>query len=110
LKRLIGGLAFGTGFSGVINMKIYIAGKINGLPNYKENFDKAEKYWKVRGHICMNPSVLPEGFPYEAYLPICVAMINCCDAIYMLKNWKDSIGAKVEYEYASAQGKTIIYE
>jgi len=91
-------------------VKIYIAGQITGLKSYKENFHKAEKYLNARGHICMNPSILPEGFPYETYLPICVTMINACEGIYMLKNWEDSRGAKVEHEYAKAQGKTIIYE
>lgn len=58
----------------------------------------------------MNPSILPEGFPYEAYMPICTSMIDQCEAIYMLKNWKDSRGAKVELAYAEATNKKIIIE
>lgn len=33
-----------------------------------------------------------------------------CDAIYMLKDWKDSPGATAEYYYAKACGKEIIFE
>lgn len=90
--------------------KIYIAGKINGLKNYKEIFNTAEKKLLDEGHICMSPAVLPEGFPYEAYMPICTSMIDQCDTIYMLNNWKDSKGAKAELGYAKVTGKRIVYQ
>lgn len=91
-------------------MKFYIAGKINGLENYKEIFKEAEEKLKEQGHICMNPAILPEDFPYEAYMPICTSMIDQCDAVYMLKNWKDSRGARVEREYALVTNKPVHYE
>jgi len=91
-------------------MKFYIAGKITGLKNYKDNFNKAEEKLKDAGHLCMNPSILPEGFPWEIYMPICYSMIDACDCIYMLKNWADSRGAKLELEYAKGNNKQIIYE
>ncbi|MCS4522383.1 DUF4406 domain-containing protein [Clostridium botulinum] len=53
----------------------------------------------------MNPSVLPEGFPWEVYMPICYAMIDACNSVYMLKNWTDSKGAKLELEYAKSKIK-----
>jgi len=58
----------------------------------------------------MNPSILPEGFPWKIYMPICYRMIDACDCIYMLKNWEDSRGAKLELEYAKDNNKQIIYE
>lgn len=91
-------------------MKVYIGGKVTGLKNYKENFDKAEKNLKEKGHLCMNPSVLAEGFPWDAYMPICYAMIDACDCIYLLKNWIDSKGTKMELEYAKSKRKVIMYE
>lgn len=91
-------------------MKIYIAGKINGYPDYKKNFSEAETKLRKDGHLCMNPAILPEGFPYEAYMPICCAMIDQCDAILMLDNWMDSKGAKVELAYAQATGKEVFYD
>jgi hypothetical protein len=90
--------------------KVYIAGKINGLPNYKEIFKEAEDKFLAKGHVCMNPAVLGEGFEYQAYMPICLAMLEVCDTVYMLNNWKDSKGAKVEHEYTKLQGKNIVYQ
>lgn len=90
--------------------KVYIAGKINGLENYREVFAEAEKELTEQGCICMNPSVLGEGFNYEVYMPICLAMLEACDTIYMINNWNDSRGAKLEHEYAKLQGKKIVYE
>lgn len=91
-------------------MKIYIAGKITGLKNFREKFEDAEKYLRKGGHICMNPAVLSDGFPYDSYMPICYAMIDACDAIYLLDNWKDSKGANLEFEYAKKNNKVILYQ
>lgn len=91
-------------------MKIYVAGKITGLNNYKELFEKAELHLKDKGHNVMNPAILPDGFDYEDYMKICFSMIDVCDAIYFLKNWQDSTGAKREYEYATQQRKYFILE
>lgn len=90
--------------------KIYIAGKISGLNNYREVFKVAEDKLTSEGNAVMNPAVLNEGFPYKAYMPICLTMLEACEAVYMLSNWTDSKGAKVEHEYAKIQGKQIIYE
>jgi len=90
--------------------KVYIAGKINGLNNYREIFKEVEDRLITEGNVVMNPAVLGEGFNYEAYMPICLAMLEACDTVFMLNNWKDSKGAKVEHEYAKLQGKKIIYQ
>lgn len=90
--------------------KVYIAGKINGLKNYREIFKQAEDKLIKEGHVVMNPSVLGEGFPYTYYMPICLAMLEACDTVYMLSNWEDSKGARVEHEYANIQQRKIIYE
>ena len=42
-------------------MRIYIAGAMTGLFNYREAFLEAEKYIKKLGHIVVNPAYLPEG-------------------------------------------------
>ena len=91
-------------------MKIYIAGKITGLDNYRELFQKAESIFKNEGHAVMNPSILPDGFEHREYMHICYSMINVCDGVHFLDNWKDSKGAIMEYEYAVEQGKFISFE
>jgi hypothetical protein len=90
--------------------KIYIAGKITGLANPKELFDIAEIKLKKLGYICMNPSVLKSGFDWRDYMHICFAMVDICDTVYMLNNWKDSLGATLEHDHAKETGKKIIYE
>ncbi len=89
---------------------VYIAGKITNYPEYRKHFQQAVDKMTAAGYLCMNPAELPEGFPWEAYMPICYAMIDACDSIYLLYNWKSSRGAQMEYEYAVAHGKTILYE
>ena len=91
-------------------MKIYIAGKVRGLKNYKEVFKKAEKELQNKGHITLNPAELPEGLHWTDYMKICIPMLEVAEAIYLLDNWKDSTGARVEKAYAECQGKEIIYQ
>lgn len=93
-----------------INLKVYIAGKINGLLNYRSVFGEVQSKLENQGHSVMSPAVLGEGFNYNVYMPICLAMLEACDVVYMLSNWVDSRGAKVEHEYAKLQGKSIYYE
>ncbi len=90
--------------------KIYIAGKITGLRDYKKRFDEAEEVLKKQGHIVVNPSIVPEGLVYDDYMNTCTAMLKACDTIYMLRNWKDSTGAKIEHQIAELSGKEIIYQ
>lgn len=91
-------------------MKIYIAGKITGLDNYKELFDKAEKELIEEGYTVINPTILPLGFKWDEYLQVNFAMIKICNSIYMLNNWMDSKGAELENIYATALDKKIIYQ
>lgn len=91
-------------------MKYYIAGKITNNPNYRQQFAEAEKQLLQEGHHVMNPAALPYGFDYEDYMTVCFAMIDVCEALYMLDGWTDSPGANREHERARATGKRIDYQ
>lgn len=91
-------------------MKIYIAGKITGVKNYKATFNIIEEKLIKKGHTVINPSILPAGFEHHEYLHINHAMIDVCEAVYFLKCWKNSKGALIEHEYAEKIGKKIYYE
>lgn len=91
-------------------MKIYIAGKITGCADFEKKFKKAEEWLKSNGHTVMNPAILPEGFSQEEYMHICYAMIDVCEAIYMLNNWRSSAGAMLEHVYAVKKNKLIEYQ
>lgn len=95
-------------------MKIYIAGKISGL-NRKDvikKFEAAQKSLSKKGHQVFIPCVLPayEEVSHEDYLHICYAIIDVCDAVYMLSDWQQSEGARLEYEYAIENNKQIIFQ
>lgn len=89
-------------------MKIYIAGPITGKMNYRKDFAKAERELIKKGHIIINPSHLPDGL--KDYMKICKAMLDQADAIYLLNNWENSIGATEEYDYARRHNKKIFFE
>lgn len=95
-------------------MKIYIAGKISGLnrEDVIKKFEAAQKSLVAKGHQVFIPSVLPayEEVSHEDYLHICYAIIDICDAIYLLSDWKESEGAILEFDYAQQNKKKIIYQ
>ena len=91
-------------------MKIYIAGKITNYPNFKAKFAEAKEKLTAGGHAVLDPSVLPGGFEQDEYMHICYSMIDVCEGIFMLNNWRYSKGATMEHEYARKNQKLIIYQ
>lgn len=87
-------------------MKVYIAGKITGNQNYERQFKEAEKKLKTQGHAVINP-VKNLGFSYKDYIDMGLRELMKCDAIYLLKGWKESEGAYLEYTYAITNGMKI---
>lgn len=86
-------------------MKLYIAGKISGLPQkeYLKNFERAEKLLKKLGHEVINPTKLPHNHDksWESYMKEDLAEMLKCDAVVLLHNWRDSKGAQIERKIAS---------
>ena len=95
-------------------MKIYISGAITGTDDYMERFAKAEKELTEQGYSVVNPArvnaQLPEDTSYEEYMKMSFCMIDMCEAIYMLRGFEKSRGAKRELEFAKSEGMEIIYE
>ena len=86
-------------------MKIYIAGKIAGDPDYKEKFAAYAKAIGVGGDVALNPATIPEGLPVADCMRICFAMIDVADTVLFLPDWKQSGGAQLEMEYCKYTGK-----
>lgn len=90
-------------------MKAYIAGKITGVPDYKEKFQKGVEALVKEGFIVLNPAVLPEGMSPHDYMKICFAMIDVADIVFFLPDWTFSDGARLEYEYCNYISKKMMY-
>lgn len=88
--------------------KVYISGKITGLPEqeYKKNFTEAEKKLKFFNYIPINPTkigIVP-GFKWEDYMKESIKLLCDCDFIYYLSNADESKGASLERQTATALG------
>ena len=97
--------------------RIYISGKITGL-----DITEATKKFKNAEHYLMtnydnieivNPM---REVPYkkektwEQYMLEDINLLFGCDSIFMLDNWKNSKGARIEYNIAKEMSKTILFQ
>lgn len=98
-------------------MRIYVSGRISGLAPYRvsQKFGYTATHLREQGHCVINPFTLcmelwGKDFKHEEYMQVCLAALGLCDCIYMMNDWEESIGAKIEHEYAKEHGMKIIYE
>lgn len=99
-------------------MKIYISGKITGLnlSHASQLFEEAEALLKERYSKYdvnpINPMKIKhkENATWEDYMKEDIGALLECDGIFMLKNWSDSRGARVEYAIARELKLPIFYE
>lgn len=94
--------------------KIYISGKISGLPENEamQKFQEAEDYLKQtypKAEI-VNPFKIdhPHDKSWENYMRYDLIEMLKCDSIFMLENWIESKGAKIEHDLAKKLKFNII--
>lgn len=97
--------------------KIYISGKISGLPReeYMRQFREAEENLKVNGYDVVNPTRfavckyewLYKLVGYNLTLLYDLWRLSKCDAIWMLPGWMHSRGATIERTFASNLGLKV---
>jgi hypothetical protein len=94
--------------------KCYIAGKIGNLPvhDYTENFNNAEKEVTDLGYFPISPIFLEHNHDksWQSYMKEDIRALTLCDAVYCLRNWRDSQGATIEIELALKLGIKIIFQ
>lgn len=93
--------------------KVYIAGKVTGLP-YDEaytHFEKVEIRLRRLGFDVVNPTrIVLKSTEWVNAMRICIKELMSCDAIYMLKGYEDSRGARTELIVASLIGLPVDLE
>ena len=110
---------------------IYIAGPMRSIKWYNfPAFDAAADRLRRAGYNVLNPAdmdrevgfdamALPEDRDWDTVsacfdFAVCVdrdiAAVKACDAIYMLRGWQNSTGARAEKALAEWLGKEIIQE
>lgn len=101
------------------NERIYISGRMSGLTHeeWRKHFNDAElELILIHGYhpkCIVNPARLIdvyEALDYSTYLNIDLCLVDGCEAIYMLKDWMQSKGARMEYCRARSKGKKIIFQ
>ena len=95
-------------------MKIYISGPITGTVGYMERFQEIEKKMEAAGIVAINPAKvngqLPDILTHAEYMKTSIAMLDMCEAVYMLEGWQQSKGCSIEFEYAYEHGISIYFE
>lgn len=92
-------------------MRVFISGPMTGYAGFnRAAFNDAERMLKSQGCAVLNPAVLTDGLTQAQYMDICLAMVRCADAVFMLQGWEDSAGARAEHALAEKRGHRILYQ
>lgn len=93
-------------------MKIYISGKISGLPfsQVQAKFRSAQEHLESLGYTVVNPldNGLSEQHTWAEHMLEDIKMLFECDAVYLLSDWADSRGAIIEKYIAEISGKQVL--
>jgi len=95
---------------------IYLAGKYTGdiAANIQTARNYAIRLWES-GYAVVTPHLNTAHFEkdclcdYKDYMEGDLAILERCDEIWMLPNWQDSPGAKLEQQHALKKGITVCY-
>ena len=92
---------------------IYISGKITGNDYAEDMFKTTEDYLSRKyDEMIINPYRVNAQLPklsHDEYMQICFSMIDLCNKVYFMENWRESCGASQEMGYAIAKGKIILF-
>ena len=88
--------------------RIYIAGPMSGIADCNRPAFHAEAlHQQQKGHVVLNPAILPDGLTQQQYMQLCCPMVMMADEVIMLPAWINSQGATAEFNLAMKCGKVI---
>ncbi len=80
--------------------KCYISGKITGLPlqEVRDKFARAKEDVMKMGYIPVSPleNGLPDSAEWIDHMEADIRLLMGCEAIYLLPDWRESVGARIE--------------
>ena len=86
-------------------MKLYIAGKVTGVSDYKKKFARADQWLKLAGYDVCNPAAFElEDASWNDAMRFVIPKMLECDGVALLPNWRKSRGAKLEVYIARKLG------
>lgn len=97
---------------------IYICGPVSGTDDYVARFARVEKNLRASfdGDV-VNPVRLtikefeqPEKFPWHYLMHTCLTWLTECTHIYLMHDWQDSYGARIEKLWGEKLNLIEIYE
>ncbi len=95
-------------------MKVYISGKIGNTPMevVERKFQAAADQVRAFGYEPINPleNGLDAEVSYEDHMAADIAMLFKCDGIYLLRDWSESRGARIERNIAEEMGMVIMMQ
>lgn len=93
---------------------VYISGAIahHDLQERMETFGKAEEHLARQGWCPVNPfnNGVPQSSHWTEHMRADIMLLLGCEAIYMLRGWELSKGAKLELDVASSCGIKVLFE
>lgn len=88
-----------------MKQKIYIAGKVTGLPVHETalKFAMIKKKIEALGFEAVNPIEVVADFnaPWKEAMKKCITALMDCDGVLLLPDYLDSRGARIERELAN---------
>lgn len=100
-----------------MKLKLYIAGPITGTTDFEARFCAAEAEIVALGHVPVNPllgmSAEWKADPPKYWKPAMQRAIRTLletDGIYLLANWFDSRGARIEQMIAQGLGLLVLFQ
>jgi hypothetical protein len=90
--------------------RLYLCGPMSGLPDFNyPAFHQAAAWLRELGYPVINPAEngLPKGAPWTQHMRADIKELVDCDALAVLPDHENSLGARIEIELAAKLGLTV---